>query len=289
MLVTALLLALSTVESYGSSSPTARCQALRNKAVGKYAACRHSAEAQLAATGNAAFYAQKLLRCEYKLASAWAATQAKAAAAGVTCLDAPLTESDFKAALDAATTNVAVALAGNGLTQCASSPTATPMVPTPTPTPGGRFIDNGDGTVTDSQTSLQWEKKDTVCPGMHCVSDAYRWSATFPQPDGTAFTVFLATLNASSFAGHNDWRLPTSSELRAILLDDCLVHLNSCTCPQGAMGCIDPAFGPTAQSYYWSETTASGENWAWSVGFFDGYPFQDGKDRSFPVRAVRDP
>src|SRR5262245_57624763 len=34
-----------------------------------------------------------------------------------------------------------------------------------------RFVDNGDGTVTDNQTGLQWEKKSNTCffpAGIHC-------------------------------------------------------------------------------------------------------------------------
>src|SRR5215475_10798875 len=47
---------------------------------------------------------------------------------------------------------------------------------------GTRFLDNGDGTITDHKTGLMWEKKDLICPGLHCYSDTFTWcSCTFPS------------------------------------------------------------------------------------------------------------
>jgi uncharacterized protein DUF1566 len=130
-----------------------------------------------------------------------------------------------------------------------------------------RFVDNGDGTVTDHQTGLTWEKKDDTCPGIHCVTDTYTWSTNYwtGVPDGTAFVTFLGTLNSCSiacvgtvdscstnfrkpgFADHCDWRLPTIEELQTILLAD--------PCGDGTKSpCIDPVFGPTAE-LYWSTTS----------------------------------
>jgi hypothetical protein len=95
---------------------------------------------------------------------------------------------------------------------------------------GPRFVDNGDGTVTDHKTGLVWEKKNFTCPGAHCVNDSFTWcTGPYPggpgctnsanPPDGTAFTTFLYGLNGGTspdgvgtsgcFTGHCDWRLPT--------------------------------------------------------------------------------
>jgi hypothetical protein len=66
------------------------------------------------------------------------------------------------------------------------------------------YTDNGDGTFTDNNTLFMWEKKDTS-GGIHDVNRMFTWSNTATAADGTAFTVFLATLNtAPCFAGHCD-------------------------------------------------------------------------------------
>src|SRR5262249_55765309 len=82
---------------------------------------------------------------------------------------------------------------------------------------GARYVDNGDGTVTDKLTGLQWEKK-TDDASVHDRDDRYSWGAGGAGAAGTAYTSFLAALNGACFAGHCDWRLPTLTELQTILL-----------------------------------------------------------------------
>jgi hypothetical protein len=68
-----------------------------------------------------------------------------------------------------------------------------------------RFVDNSDGTITDNQTGLMWEKKadldnvpvnctsDAVCPNPHDADNSYTWTDNndpTSNPTGTAFTVF---------------------------------------------------------------------------------------------------
>ena len=157
-----------------------------------------------------------------------------------------------------------------------------------------RFVDGGNGTVTDKLTGLQWEKK-TDDGGVHDKDNSYTWTDTsdvdYTDPDGTAFTVFLATLNASPcFAGHCDWRLPTvnrdgdPAELETIL------DLTQGLCGVGTGACIDPIFGPTASYFYWSATTLArdpGPKYAWNVYFLSGYVNNSFKSWADPVRAVR--
>jgi len=179
-------------------------------------------------------------------------------------------------------------------------PTTTITTTSSTTTTTLRFVDNGDGTVTDHQTGLIWEQKVAGSGCLHCVDDTYTWSGPFPStaPDGTVFTSFLATLDGGTtgvgdcvssngstqtggFANHCDWRLPTIAELRTILL---------APFPCGTSPCIDPVFGPTAAGEYRSSTTSftfSTPYDAWVVDFDDGQVFIDYKGNNGFVRAVR--
>jgi len=68
---------------------------------------------------------------------------------------------------------------------------------------GDRFIDNGDGTVTDSCTGLMWQKAtaDFNQDGMVGLEDV---------PDYAEVPAYLAALRLGGF---DDWRLPTFREL----------------------------------------------------------------------------
>lgn len=153
-----------------------------------------------------------------------------------------------------------------------------------------RFVDNGDGTVTDTQTHLTWEKK-TDDSSVHDKDNLYDWSTNLMDPDGAAFVDFLGELNrcestngttiTGGFAGHCDWRLPTSAELLAI------VDMSAPGCGSGGP-CIDAAFGPTLPHFHWSSTTSAGSpSGAWYVQFLGGSSNTSSKASLYCVRAVR--
>lgn len=175
-----------------------------------------------------------------------------------------------------------------------ATPTQTPSAtPTITPTPP-RFVDNGDGTVTDHATGLQWEKKDEDCPmSIHCVEAQHSWSSSGTGPDGSAFTDFLPMLNTPPcFAGHCDWRLPSVGLDGGRRELETIVDLTQGHCAGEVGPCIDPIFGPTdpsTSSNYWSSVSvADYPGYAWTVCFHGGVPVGLWNEMGWFVRAVRD-
>jgi hypothetical protein len=127
-----------------------------------------------------------------------------------------------------------------------------------------RFVDNGDGTVTDKLTGLQWEKKNGAS-----VNGTYAWPAGLEVEN--VHGIFLG--------GHGDWRLPTPGELLTIVSEP-----YSCT----TSPCIDPIFGPTGTGNYWTSIqVATDPTLAWFVNFTAGGVDNSGVASMFFARAVR--
>ena len=175
------------------------------------------------------------------------------------------------------------------------TPTPAPATPTPdvTPTPcavHAPYTDNGDGTVSDS-CGLIWEKK-TNDSGIHYRLNQFSWSTGDNSFNGTAATVFLATLNTPPcFAGSCNWRLPTIEELSGRsdggTATGGIVDLTVPGCGSGPL-CINAIFGPTALSYYWSSSTLQDNPiGAFIVDFNTGGVIGGDKRDNFFARAVR--
>jgi hypothetical protein len=102
------------------------------------------------------------------------------------------------------------------------------------------FVDNGDGTITDTATGLMWSKDDSGV-GMDW-EDALAW---------------VQQKNEGNYLGYSDWRLPNAKELESIV--DCTRS------PQTtSSAAIDPVFkttsiiderGETDYPFYWTGTT----------------------------------
>jgi sugar lactone lactonase YvrE len=158
-----------------------------------------------------------------------------------------------------------------------------------------RFRDNGDGTVTDLNTRLMWEKKCDGCSGLHDSLSGYRWSGN--DTDDTIWD-WLDQLNAEGgqgFAGHRDWRIPNVKELVSIVDYERFnpavsTPLDHALCGLGCNDLKDVECSCTASGPYWSATTFSDfPAHALMVLFNLGLVGDDVKTTRHFVRAVRGP
>lgn len=127
------------------------------------------------------------------------------------------------------------------------------IVPTSAPL-AARFVDNGDGTVSDNKTGLMWQ----AGPGAKLD---WKLANSFCRE--------------KYLGGHIDWRLPSIEELCSIV--DYERHDPAC----------DPVFGALSV-YYWSSSTYVGDpQLAWYVNFSYGYVNAGYKTDHYYARAVR--
>jgi hypothetical protein len=274
------------------------CRGAKNKAAGNYATCRQGAEAKLATTGNVAKYTAALATCGNKFIAAWQKAIVKALLKNATCLDDPLTASDFQAAIAAHTDNVASALSGLGLqangaarlktgqTTCydaAGTTIACPGTGQDGELQKGlarRYTDNGDGTITDTKTGLMWEKLSDD-GSIHDKDTTHTWA--------NAFASKIATLNSSSFADHSDWRLPNVNELQSLVQYGAVApSVDAAFTTACAASCTVTTCSCTQSNLYWSATTFQfSPSDAWGVLFLSGHVSPTLKSNTFFVRAVR--
>jgi hypothetical protein len=140
-----------------------------------------------------------------------------------------------------------------------------------------RYTDNGDGTITDDNTRLMWEKKvaggdvDTCLTELHGVDSECTWAQAIGE--------WIAAINTANLGGHNDWRLPNAKELQS-LVD------YSKPFPGPTVASSFP--GVTNADDYWSSTTLAGNSvFVRTVNFGDGGVNGDIKSLKNHVRAVR--
>jgi hypothetical protein len=137
------------------------------------------------------------------------------------------------------------------------------------------YEDCGDGTVVDLNTGLMWEKKVEGGDDTTCLTELH---GVFSQCDWYEANLdWIDAVNAENYAGYNDWRLPHVKELQSIV--DYSVYGPT----------MQPVFGLTEVSYYWSATSnAIFPIYAFYVDFGNGFVLNDlEKTYDNYVRAVR--
>ena len=121
----------------------------------------------------------------------------------------------------------------------------------------GPYVDNGDGTITDSSTRLRWQKADD--------GNTYNWKEA------------LAYCENCTIAGYSDWRLPNARELFSIV-DNSAYNPSIST----------DYFTDCQKSMYWSgSTNANDASNAWDVVFSYGGVTSSSKTNDYYVRCVR--
>lgn len=364
----ALLAATSVLAGPALAAPTPaqKCQSGKNAEAGKYAYCRHKADAKFALKGDTAARDAAFLRCVDKYERKWASLELKAAGACAGGNDG----SAMQAFIDTHTATVAAALAGGPLPDCpgdvalcesdlttctddlgtcssALAPCLTDLpacqddlataqadlttctgdlatctddladceggsggggaqrlqtgqfecwnadgvvIPCAGTGHDGQFqagvarayVDNGNGTITDTSTGLMWEKLSND-GSVHDKDNRYTWA--------NAVAVKIATLNAEAFGGFTNWRLPNINELSSILdynrsFPGVNPVFNAPSCPTGCTvltcSCIMSNFDS------WSSTThlITPAN-ALTVSFSGGLTNARAKTGNNYVRAVR--
>lgn len=265
----------------GAANPTAtqKCEARKNNVAGEKAEClakEHGKQA-LGKTPNFA-------KCELRFMNAFAKAE-QVAGPGVcpTEGDAPA----VKGVIDVCVGDVATALSGGTPVGCQQFPATGQTIVHRTGDDGDiqagatlDYTDNGDGTITDNNTGLQWEKKSDDGT-IHDKDTTYTWE--------DAFAVHVATLNTDQFAGHTDWRLPNARELVSIVNSQ---NFNPSVSPAFNTNCVANATvltGSCTSSFYWSSTSfAFNPDVAWvDIFSFGGVTAINKHADIIHVRAVR--
>ncbi|MFZ4858968.1 MAG: putative Ig domain-containing protein [Desulfuromonadaceae bacterium] len=119
--------------------------------------------------------------------------------------------------------------------------------------PDPRFSDNGNGTVSDNLTGLMWTK-DANAPGPTACAPAVlkTWQGALD---------YAACLNANSYLGYADWRVPSIRELGGLMDTS---RFSPALTAGHPFGVIQDSSG------YWSSSTYYGTDSAWVVIMYSG-------------------
>lgn len=105
-----------------------------------------------------------------------------------------------------------------------------------------KFVNNGDGTISDKATSLMWTRNDSGV-GLNW-SNALAWAQA---------------QNAANYLGHNDWRLPNAKELQTLVDYSRSPDTTASAAINAVFNCtaITNEAGQGDYPWYWSSTALS--------------------------------
>jgi len=132
-----------------------------------------------------------------------------------------------------------------------------------------RFVDNGDGTITDTKAGLMWMKKDSYQQTGHWIT----WLES---------SAYIKKLNEEGFANYFDWQMPALKELKTLYEPH---KTNSQQVGSEMKIHIDPIFAKEGSGAWWS-LKANGHFNAFGVEFNNGKRFSAPK-KSKARKAVR--
>ena len=126
------------------------------------------------------------------------------------------------------------------------------------------FVDNGDGTISDTRANLMWKKDDSFKEYGYGIN----W---FEAQD------YSEDLNEKKFAGYDDWRLPSGEEAKSAFS-----FTQSNTDKDGAETHISDLFEPGGGHNTWTyEEKPDYEQYAQKFSFITGNDMWEHKDNEY--------
>ena len=134
------------------------------------------------------------------------------------------------------------------------------------------FVDNGDGTISDTRSNLMWKKDDSFKEFGYGIN----W---FEAQD------YCEMLNEKQFAGFDDWRLPSGEEAKNVFS-----FTQSNTDKDGAETHISELFEPGGGHNTWTyEEKPDYQQYAQKFSFVTGNEMWEHKDNEYThCRVTRD-
>jgi hypothetical protein len=155
---------------------------------------------------------------------------------------------------------------------------------------GGRYEDMDDGTVTDCRTGLTWLKYAQCTDPLNGIMNIYgtlSWFNAMKWVRGVSHGMCGLTDGSSP----GDWRLPTKTELMAMVEYAKGRYANPALTNAAGTGKStngDPFDDLQTNYYFWSSTThAADASSAWSLYMYDGAMVASSKTDSYFVWPVR--